>query len=207
MQPMDITTMLLDFGGVVAEEGFHEGLLAIGKRNGLDPETFFRTVDRLIFDSGYLTGQAPEAAFWDAVRIATGVAGADEGLKEEILPRFIIRAEMLDAADRLRKAGLTVAMLSDQTDWLEEIDRRTGLFRHFDRVFNSYCMHKSKRDASVFDDVCTALGARPAAVLFVDDNAGHIERAASRGLQVHHFTAMETFLSRVEDLLRKAGGT
>lgn len=188
-----IATVLFDFGGVIAEEGFHAGLLTIGKRNKLDPGRFFRDVDRIIFDCGYLVGQADEAAFWNAVRRETGIVGSEAELREEILHRFVLRPEMLAAVDRLRSNGLQAVMLSDQTNWLEEIDARTPFLNCFDRVFNSYRIHKSKRDASVFSDVCRELGRRPEDVLFVDDNAGHIERAASRGLQVHHFTTVDAF--------------
>jgi putative hydrolase of the HAD superfamily len=36
-----IKAVLFDFGGVLAEEGFREGLKAIGVKNGLDPDDFF----------------------------------------------------------------------------------------------------------------------------------------------------------------------
>lgn len=199
---MKIGTVLLDFGGVVAEEGFHAGLLAIGGKNGLEPDRFFRDAERIIMESGYLTGQSTESVFWDAIRKDTGITGPDRELRQEILQRFVLRPAMLDAADRLRRNWLAVAMLSDQTNWLEEIDSPTGLFGHFDRVFNSYRMHKSKRDASVFSDVCHDLGKAPGSVLFVDDNAGHIERAAACGLRVHHFTTVEAFLRIIERLVR-----
>ena len=32
--------ILFDFGGVLAEEGFRNGLMALGRLNGLDPNTF-----------------------------------------------------------------------------------------------------------------------------------------------------------------------
>ncbi len=200
---MKMHTLLIDFGGVIAEEGFHQGLLAIGKRQGLDPDRFFHDVERIIFDRGYLSGRASEAVFWDAVRRETGVKGSDEELRGEIIRRFSLRPNMLAAMDRLRRAGMQIVMLSDQTNWLEEIDAATGLFGHFDRIFNSYRIHKSKRDPSVFDDVCHDLSVRPDEVLFVDDNAGHIARAASRGLRVHHFTTAADFHEKIEALLER----
>ncbi len=196
-----ITTILIDFGGVIAEEGFRDGLRAIGSRSGLDPEVFFKTVDGLIFETGYLLGTADEAAFWNAVRSRTGISDDDEALRREILDRFTPRPEMLSIVDRLRCRGITVAMLSDQTDWLEELDRTAGLYRHFDRVFNSFRTGKSKRDASVFTDVCRELGVEPRHALFVDDNGKHIERARSRGLQTIHFTGIGDFKCRLATLL------
>ena len=200
-----IKGVLFDFGGVIAEEGFREGLTAIGKKNSLDPERFFAEVDRLIYDTGYLTGMTDEATFWDAVRVKTGITGSDKALRGEILTRFSLRPVMLAHADRLRAAGLKVAMLSDQTNWLEEIDRKTPLFGHFDMVFNSFRLHISKRDVSIFRNVCVALGVRTDETLFVDDNIGHIKRAESEGLQTLHFTTIDEFEKRIGIFLASGG--
>jgi putative hydrolase of the HAD superfamily len=196
-----VTTVLIDFGGVIAEEGFREGLRAIGRRNGLDPDRFFSDVEQLIAGTGYLTGRTREAVFWDAVRRETGIREQDGILREEILRRFTLRPAMLAWLDRMRAVGLSVAILSDQTNWLEEIDATTGLFRHVDRVFNSFRFGKSKRDVSFFEDVCAALETDPRNTLFVDDNPGHIERAASRGLRTILFTGLADFERRLRLLL------
>lgn len=196
-----IRAVLFDFGGVVAEEGFYKGLLAIGGKYGKDPETFFKTVDALIYETGYLIGKADEALFWNAVRGKTGIGGSDAELRKEILKRFALRPEMIAAADHLRSKGLMVALLSDQTNWLEEIDRQTALFRRFDRVFNSFRLHKSKRDASVFRDVCAVLGVKPEETLFVDDNIDHILRAQGEGLHTIHFVGADDFKRRLRDIL------
>ena len=192
-----IKTVLFDFGGVLAAEGFREGLHVIGKRNGLDPDEFFATVDALIYGTGYLTGSAGEAAFWNAVRSRTGISEDDASLREEILRRFVIRPQVLSYADLLRARKIIVALLSDQTNWLEEIDQRTSLFRHFDRVFNSYRTHKSKRDASVFPDVCSALGVKREETLFIDDTIDHISRAQSQGLLTIHYVSIDDFDRRL----------
>ncbi len=192
-----ITTVLIDFGGVIAEEGFLEGLRALGRKNGLDPDEFFITVDSLIYETGYLTGKTDEAAFWNAVRKRTGIRGADQDLRAEILSRFVLRQDMLALVDSLRSMGITVALLSDQTNWLEEIERSTALFGHFDRVFNSYRMKQSKRDASVFDNVCAVLGVEPRKALFVDDNIDHIGRAQERGLCTIQFVSITEFKNQL----------
>jgi putative hydrolase of the HAD superfamily len=196
-----IKTVLFDFGGVIAEEGFYEGLLAIGEMNALNPETFFKTAEALIVETGYLIGASNEAAFWNAVRDLTCITMSDIELRNEILKRFKLRPKIIEYADVLRSKGLIVAMLSDQTNWLDEIDQETSLFRHFDKVFNSYHIHKSKRDATVFRDVCSDLNVMPSEALFIDDNAKHIERAKTQGLQVIHFVGMSDFKKQIKKLL------
>ena len=188
-----IKVVIFDFGGVISEEGYYHGLMANGKKNGLDPTTFFGTVDKIIFETGYLTGKADEAAFWYAVRRDTGIQGSDAEFSNEILSRFVLRPDMIASVDSLRSKGLLISMLSDQTNWLEEIDSATGLFQHFDKVFNSFRIHKSKRDATVFKDVCESLGVKPEEALFVDDNSNHINRAKEQGLQTIHFVSFEEY--------------
>jgi len=199
-----LKALLFDFGGVLAEEGFREGLKAIGKKNGLDPERFFTLADALIFESGYLTGRADETGYWNELRERTGIAGSNEELREEILKRFVLRPGMIAAVDRLRSRGFLVAMLSDQTNWLDELDRETFLSRHFDKVFNSFKLHKSKRDAAIFRDICSELGVKAGEALFIDDNINHIRRAEGAGLHTIHFTTFDDFEKQLCGILEPA---
>ncbi len=193
-----IRAVLFDFGGVIAEEGFVQGLRAIAQANRLDPGAFFRAAEGLIHESGYVTGKTSEAAYWAALRKRTGIAGPDASLREEILSRFVLRSAVLDQVDLLRSRGLSACILSDQTDWLDELDRRTPFFHHFDRIYNSFHLHKSKRDRTLFSDVCTDLSLQPADVLFTDDNAGNISRAEQAGLRTIHFTGCAAFEERLK---------
>jgi putative hydrolase of the HAD superfamily len=199
-----LKALLFDFGGVLAEEGFREGLMAIGKKNGLDPDRFFTLADALIFESGYLTGRADETEYWSALRERTGIAGSNGELRAELLKRFVLRPGMISAVDRLKAQGFLVAMLSDQTNWLDELERETSLFRHFDKVFNSFKLHKSKRDASIFRDVCGDLGVKTGEALFIDDNINHIRRAESAGLHTIHFATFDDFEKQLCGFLEPA---
>lgn len=174
--------VIFDFGGVLCREGFREGLYAIARKNGLDPEPFFHLASDVIYDTGYITGRATEADYWEALRRDTGIRGTDADLTAEILSRFILHPVMIDAARSLRREGYVVAIASDQVDWLERLNERDHFYNEFDHVFNSYRIGKGKRDATVFDDMANALKRAPCELLFLDDNPGNVERAASRGM-------------------------
>ncbi len=197
-----IKAVIFDFGGVLAEEGFREGLWAIGRKNGLDPEEFRKTADELIHETGYVTGQSDESRYWDMLRRKTGIAGTDRELRNEIVERFVLRPEMIGFANNLADRGLITAILSDQTNWLDEIDRDTPFFRHFRYIFNSYKIKKSKRDPSVFGDICAAMGVDPDKSLFIDDNAENIGRAANEGLKVIQFHTIDRFMREIEKFVR-----
>lgn len=193
-----LRAVLFDYGGVLAEEGFREGLKALARRHGLDDERFFAEAAEAVYASGYVTGRGDEAAFWELLCRPGGLPRYDPSFTAEILRRFTLRPAMLAAVRALRRRGYRVAILSDQTDWLERLNDRDRFFPEFERVFNSYRLGKGKRDPTLFDDVVEALGVAPCEALFIDDNPGHVQRAVSRGLPSILFTGEEQCLAELE---------
>ena len=133
-----IRALLFDYGGVIADEGFRDGLAVIARRNGMAPEELLRQAVDAVYDSGYVVGRGTEETFWKLLKERTGISGENAELDREILQRFRLRPWMLKWVDRLREEEYRVGILSDQTDWLEKLDARDHFFRHFDRIFNSY---------------------------------------------------------------------
>jgi len=176
--------------------------MAIGKKNGLDPDSFFTVAQELIHQTGYVTGKSDEAHYWKTLRGKTGIPGADQEYRKEILKRFVLRDQMLRVVKTLRSSGMITAILSDQTNWLDEINKRSPFYYHFDFVFNSYVLKKSKRDPSVFKDVCTLIGIKPRQAIFVDDNITNTKNAESAGLRTIHFLNVKDFEKELANLLR-----
>lgn len=177
-----IDLVLFDYGGVLAEEGFCAGLRAIAAAQGRDPDAFFQAVRELIAACGYLTGRAAEADFWAALRQQQRIRGTDGALRAELLRRFVLRPWMLAVVRQLRCAGVRTAILSDQTNWLDELNERDRFFPLFDRVFNSYYLQRSKHDPDVFGEVVARMQGTPAQTLFIDDTPEHVTRACHGGL-------------------------
>jgi HAD superfamily hydrolase (TIGR01509 family) len=192
--------VLLDFGGVIAEEGFQQGLYAIAEKFGLDKKRFFKLANEAVYDSGYVTGRGSENDYWSNVRAHTGIMASDEELRHEILSRFIPRDWMLESVRNLRQQGVKTAILSDQSDWLDELEARYHFFQYFDAVFNSFHFGKTKRDPTLFAETLRVLQVDPGETLFVDDNIGHIGRAAAAGLQTYHFKGRAGFVKKLNAL-------
>lgn len=181
MQPAMIKAVLFDFGGVVADEGFREGLRFLASHHGRDPAAVLAHAMDAVYDSGYVTGRGSEAEFWRRLGELSGLWVEPLEGEHVILARFRLRPWILDWVRRLRGAGLVVGLLTDQTDWLARLDRRDRFLAEFEPVFNSYQLGKGKRDPSLFDDVAANLGLGSEQILFVDDDPGNIERARERG--------------------------
>jgi putative hydrolase of the HAD superfamily len=196
--------VIFDFGGVIAEEGFRKGLKAIARANGLDEMVFFESARDLIYQTGYVTGTGDEHGYWEAVRQRFGITETDEILREQVLKRFVLRPEMLSFASDLRGSGHTTALLTDQTDWLYRLDRESGMtiLSQFQFIFNSYELHMSKREKSLFYHVESTLKAAPGYILFIDDNPDNIEMAVQAGWRTILFQDCERlkdeFLSQLQ---------
>ena len=173
--------------------GFQAGLYAIAEHFGLDGEGFFQAATEAVYRSGYVTGTGTETDFWELVRAGSGIVASDEELRQEILCRFIPRPWMLEIVRAVRRQGCIAAILSDQSDWLDRLDRVHHFSHEFDRVFNSYHLGKTKRDPTIFDDTVNGLRVAAQQTLFVDDNPDHIERAAAKGLNTLQYRNRATF--------------
>ena len=198
-----IKCVLFDYGGVIADEGFRNGLFDIARANNLRPEAFHEDVCRSIAGSGYLTGQSDEASFWSLLRREYGLAQTDGELRDEILGRFVLRPRMLGIVDRLRGHGVRVGMISDQTNWLDELDRRDGFLARFDPVFNSFHLHASKHDGQLFDIAAERLGMAPRQLLLVDDNEGNTQRARQRGYAAIFYKDEQSFMGELRKFFPK----
>jgi putative hydrolase of the HAD superfamily len=192
-----IDVVLFDFGGVLAEKGFEEGLRAIAIRNGLDETDFFNQALNLIHATGYLTGHAQEQVFWQTIRDTTGIRDDDTALRNEILSRFIPRPWMLDMVKRLKASGVGVAILSDQTNWLDELNEKHDFFKLFDVVFNSYHLGKSKADPTHFTDTISRLCSTPKKLLFIDDTGAHCKTARRARIHAIQFVDRESFIKEI----------
>jgi putative hydrolase of the HAD superfamily len=183
MQEDSIRAVLFDFGGVLVEEGFREGLYELARQQGLNPQVVHRAAYDAIYESGYVLGLGTEDEFWRLLRKKTGLSGEIEPLRQAIATQFALRPRMFAMVRTLRQRGYITAILSDQTDWLDRLDAELHFFQDFDKVYNSYHLGKGKREPSLFDDVASDLGISPEQALFVDDDPGNVERARSRGLR------------------------
>jgi len=197
-----IQAVLFDFGGVLAEEGFSHVLESLAEQQGLQVQDMTAAGARAVYDSGFVLGRATESEFWSLLRQRTGLRGDDAALTAKILSGFTVRPWMRELVQRLRAQGYVTGVLSDQTDWLDRLDSRQHFYRLFDRIYNSYYLGKGKRDPSLFSDVAADLGLPPASILFVDDSAGNVARAAAAGMQTIQYVDRETFLKALEASLR-----
>lgn len=201
MTGSEIKAVLFDFGGVLAEEGFRDGLIALASEQGLDVQDIVGQATQAVYDSGFVLGKGSAGEFWSMLRTRTGLVGEDEVLSERILHGFVLRPWMIERVRQLRGQGYVTGILSDQTHWLDELDARDPFKPAFERIYNSYYLGKGKRDPSLFTDVLADLNLPAAAVVFIDDDAGNVDRARAMGLNAIQYIDRQGFEAALEAAL------
>lgn len=192
-----IHAVFFDYGGVLAEEGFSNTLQALAREQRLNVNLAEEGM-QAVYDSGFVLGQGSDSDFWALLRQRTGLKGSDKEQTQRVLDGFRLRPGMLTLVRELRKRGFLVGLLSDQTEWLDRLDAKYGLYQEFDRLYISYRLGKGKQNPTLYDDVSRDLGLDPQQILFVDDNPGNIQRAASRGWQTILFRDEQTLYSELK---------
>ena len=198
-----IRAVLFDFGGVIAEEGFYNGLINLAEKQALDARGMPEEGLNAVYDSGFVSGRGSESDFWQLMRKRTGLQGEDEYLKERIMDGFQLRPAIINLVRKLRAQGYITAILSDQTHWLRELDQFDHFFHEFDHVYISYELGKGKRDPSLFSDVANRLGIPPQQLLFIDDNERYVQNAREMGWQAIQYIDAKQFSTDLEISLGK----
>ena len=201
MTKLSISAVLLDYGGVIAEEGFRNELVAMAREQGLDAHMILQVAKRVVYESGFVLGWGTEAAFWATMRKDSGLSGVDAELTRRVLDAFVLRLWMIERVRQWRAQGYLTGILSDQMHWLDLLDERDHLFHHFDHVFNSYYLGKGKRDPTLFHDIAERLALAPDRILFVDDLQSNVERARDAGWKTIQYMDRASFEEAIELLL------
>ena len=189
-----IKLVLFDFGGVIADEGFKQGLFSISRENNINTREFYSAACSIISDCGYLTGDADEKTFLQEVRKIFSLIGTDEYLSSQILSRFIVRGWVLEIINQLRDQKVLTAILSDQTDWLDRLNNKYDFFKYFDRIFNSFYLKQSKHNGwKIYDTVLKEMSIPANSALFIDDNEKNIKNAEEIGLNAILFKDRKSF--------------
>ena len=190
------TTVLMDLDGVIRLFD-PDHMRRVEERHGVDGshlrEVAFRDdLGGLAITGGLTRGE------WIA---KTGEAtGAPDAVVEWLSHRGAVDADAVALIERLRSAGITVAILSNGTDTLHDELAELGIADLADHVFSTAFIGVAKPDPQCFTHVCTALGVVPAAVWFCDDTERNLSGAVELGMGTWHVTDMASTRAELERL-------
>lgn len=192
--------LVLDFGGVISRTLFEThamteaalGLPAgtLSWRGPFDPQSdaLWRAMQ---------AGEISERDYWmERTREIGALIGKDWTRMEEFVtaargadPQAVIRPEALDAITAAKRAGCTLAILSNELDLFYGADFRTRLpfLADFDLIVDATHTGVLKPDPRAYALVTDGLGIAADDCVFVDDQKKNIDGARAAGMQTVHF--------------------
>lgn len=162
-------------------------------------ESFTPQSDWARFDLG-LVGEAELAE-----RIASRI-GAQPGQVRRIIdaipPHLVAQAESVALFRRLKAAGHRMAYLSNMPlPYAEHLERHNPFIAEFDDGIFSGRVGLVKPDAAIFALAEARFGLQPAQTMFIDDHAGNVQAARSRGWQALQFVSAAQCVQQLGDWL------
>lgn len=177
-----------DLAGVVCRFDHDTRLARLARAAGL-PE---RTVDERVWGRGLDAagdrGELGAAEMRAELRAALGLTLADDALRALYVSAFTPDPDVLALVD-LAAARTRVALLTNNGPLvLDALDHElAGVGRRF-ALRGFACRYRAvKPDPAIFRALAREADVEPASILFVDDDAGHVEAARALGLMAHHF--------------------
>jgi putative hydrolase of the HAD superfamily len=186
LQP-HITTIILDFGGVMGLPQDPERAATMASLCGLSMETFrlLYARDRLELDRGTLTAER----YWGRILQEAGVASSPELIerieREDALGWMRVNQKVVDWSGELRGAGYRTAILSNMpTDKLAfmRASGRMGWIGNFEAVIFSCDVALVKPEPAIYRLCLEMLSVTPGECIFLDDYPVNVEGARAAGI-------------------------
>lgn len=198
----DLKAVIFDYGEVLCHRPDGEELRQMRNLFGVEPE-LFRTLwerNRPAFDRGDLTAQV----YWSMLAQGAGVKIDPKQLeylrKWDLEMWAKVNPVMVDWAQRLRKAGFKIGLLSNMhPDMIEHCRSKFDWLNDFHFQTFSADVRMVKPDPEIYQHTLEGLGVSAAQALFIDDREPNIIAARKLGMNAIQFLSVP----QLEDELKR----
>ncbi len=208
-----LQALILDFGGVITRTLFETHAQSEAAL-GLTPGTLtwrgpFAPHTDALWQS-MQAGSITEREYWHrrAGEVASLVGAQWSGFPEFVQavrgadPQAAIRPEAAAAVAAAKRAGIKLAILSNELDLFygAAFREQLPLLRDFDVISDATYSEILKPDPRAYLDVANALALSPQACLFVDDQPRNVQGARAVGMHTVHFDVTDPDTSYAQAL-------
>jgi len=174
-----IKVIAVDFGGVYFTWNRDKFRRDVSKTLGVDFETVKKAHSLKIRDLHIQ--KVTEKEYWDSFCQVMGKNVNHNLLKKITLKQFKPKKPVIDLIKNLRKR-YRIVLLSNHTIWLDELDRKYGVYRNFDLVLSSHIVKVQKPDREIYELLIKKTKAKPQEIIFIEDTEENIEAAGKVGI-------------------------
>jgi len=197
-----ITTVVFDWGQVLARVDREEVLEGLEKNLGISAETLRdHQADFAQVQIGVLTDEE----FLEQCAQSVGISLPPEWrprLKAVYRQAFDPIPGMFELAEELQEKGYSIALLSNVSPLASEVARELGHYAPFEPVLLSWEVGKLKPDPLIYTHMLEALQVEPCECIFIDDRLENVQAAEALGIRGIHFAEFEEVKRVIHLMLR-----
>ena len=193
---MNLSGVVFDLGGVVFESPI-DRIAEFETRSGLEAQTVARVIEAAPdggawsrFERGLL-GRTPFLEAFAAEFRQHGLDVDVAGLLEQIESALVVRPEMIDVVDRLRRSGVTVAALTNNWSPMSHLP----VAGHFDVFVESVVEGRRKPDPEIYRRTLERMGREAAETAMLDDLGENLKTARALGMTTHKVESPATAIA------------
>lgn len=177
-----IKAIILDFGGVYFNDGYHVFMSKLAKKHSIPRERIVKVIlDDFVYGTGFVIGKTGEGEALTGAFKKLGIKEDWRKYHKIILKWYTPRKKFIDFVKELRK-DFRICMLSDQTDYIMELEEKYRFFKDFDLSIISTQVGVAKPDERIFNLALNIMKIKPREAVFVDDNPINVKSAEKIGI-------------------------
>lgn len=190
-----IRAVVFDFGGVLYTYNYDTLVQEFSKDLDISAAKANKAWMKRIEE--HERGEISEKEFWKAFKDTAGLKVDDQVLHDIFIRQFRPMPETLALIPRLRAAGYTVGMLSNNCEWERDLQKKFNHRQGFDFIMMSYELGSRKPELNIFKQLIDRTGLAPEQIVFIDDTAEYAEAVHKAGVR---FIPYRTIGLLVEEL-------
>ncbi len=205
---MDVSTIVIDFGGVLVRTESRRSRQSWENRLGLEDGA----LDAIVFDSEVAReatlGKATEEDIWRYIQNKLSLTNDEiSQLKIDFWREDLLDNDLVNTLKKLRKKYQTAILSNIWTGGREFFRNHYGLGEKLtvDRIFVSCEMGLAKPDPEIFRCLAREMDVQFDKILFIDDFKANITAALALGINAHHFCDPDETISLLNSLVDSHG--
>jgi len=176
-----------DFGGVYFTWDKKNYIKSLKKITRSDDKAIEKAVDERSKDVN--AGRMTQKEYWKSFCDALGKTVTPSLFKKITLDQQRPITSMKKLVRRLRKK-YKVVLLTNHTNWLDDLDRRYRIYREFDIIINSHTVKMIKPNKNIYRLLIKKSMSRPGEIVFIDDKKENTTAARRIGIKAVLFTSV-----------------